>query len=146
MSPYACVGDAGMGDYPLTARDRYEGSVPGADDNRFDPEVPVGGSVPGADDAPTDREDRCEGSVTGADEVPFECDDPCDGGGPGAGEVPVDPEVPMDGGGPGADDAPFEPVLPFAAELYEPPVPISATVARATSGRSFLLMFHSFVW
>jgi hypothetical protein len=52
----------------------------------------------------------------------------------------------LEGSVPGADDDPFDSVLPFAAKLYEPPAPISATVARAASGRSFLLMFHSFVW
>ena len=44
------------------------------------------------------------------------------------------------------NDDPFDPVLPFAAKLFAPPAPISATAARAASGRSFLLMFHSFVW
>jgi hypothetical protein len=52
----------------------------------------------------------------------------------------------FEGSVPGADDNPFDPVLPFAAKLYEPPVPISATVARAASDRSFLLMFRSCVW
>ena len=64
----------------------------------------------------------------------------------GAGGDPFDREDPFGGSVPGADDDPFDPVLPFAAKLFEPPAPISATVARAASGRSFLLMFHSFVW
>jgi hypothetical protein len=89
---------------------------------------PFGGSVPGADDDPFDRADEpFEGSVPGADD-PFDADDP------------------FGGSVPGADDVPFDPLLPFAARLFEPPAPISATVARAASGRSFLLMFHSFVW
>jgi hypothetical protein len=45
-----------------------------------------------------------------------------------------------------ADDEPFDPVLPLAAKLFQPPAPISASVASAASGRSFLLIFHSFVW
>jgi hypothetical protein len=56
----------------------------------------------------------------------------------------LEPEDPLGGSAPGADD-PFAAVLSFAARLYEPPPPISATVARAASGRSFLLMSHSFV-
>jgi hypothetical protein len=77
---------------------------------------------------PLHREDPLGGSVPGADDDPFEREDP------------------FEGSVPGADDDPFDPVLPFAAKLYEPPAPISATVARAASGRSFLLMFHSCVW
>ena len=65
---------------------------------------------------------------------------------PGADDDPIVPEDPFAGSVPGADDDPFDPALPPAAKLYEPPAPISATVARAASGRSFLLMFHSFVW
>jgi hypothetical protein len=65
---------------------------------------------------------------------------------PGADDDPVDREDPSEGSVPGADDDPVDPVLPFAAKPYEPPAPISATVARAASGHSFLLMFHSFVW
>jgi len=45
-----------------------------------------------------------------------------------------------------ADDDPFDPALPFEARLYEPPAAISATVARAASGRCFLLIVDSFVW
>jgi hypothetical protein len=89
---------------------------------------PFGGSVPGADDDPIDREDPFGGSVPGAD------------------DDPIDREDPFGGSVPGADDVHFDPVLPFAAKLFETPAPISATVARAASGRSFLLMFHSFVW
>jgi hypothetical protein len=33
------------------------------------------------------------------------------------------------------------PVLPFSADPFEQPAPIRATVARAASGRSFLIMF-----
>jgi hypothetical protein len=88
-------------------------------------EDPLGGSVPGADD-PFDREDPLGGSVPGADDDPFDREDP------------------LGGSVPGADDDPFDSVLPFAAKLYEPPAPISATVTRAASGRSFLLMFRSF--
>jgi hypothetical protein len=58
---------------------------------------------------------------------------------------PFDREDPFEASVPGADDDPFDPVLPFAAKLFETPAPISATVARAASGRSFLVMFHSFV-
>jgi hypothetical protein len=39
-----------------------------------------------------------------------------------------------------------EPVLPFSAEPFEQPAPISATVARAASGHSFLLMLSLRVW
>jgi hypothetical protein len=91
-------------------------------------DYPFGGSVPGADDDPVDRDDPFGGSVPGADNDPFAC------------------EGPFGGSVPGANDDPFDPVSPFAAKPYEPPAPISATVARAASGRSFLLMFHSFVW
>jgi len=38
------------------------------------------------------------------------------------------------------------PVLPFSAESFEQPAPISATVARASSGHSFLLMLSLRVW
>jgi hypothetical protein len=44
------------------------------------------------------------------------------------------------------DSEGFDPALPFAARLYEPPAPITATAARAANGFSFLLMVHSFVW
>jgi hypothetical protein len=106
----------------ITRRGRRRGRRPA---HREDP---IGGSVPGADDDPFDRDDPFEGSVPGADDDPFDRDDS------------------FEGSVPGADDDPFDSVLPFAAKLYEPPAPISATVARAASGRSFLLMFHSFVW
>jgi hypothetical protein len=82
----------------------------------------------GEDGDPIDREDPFGGSVPGADDDPFDREDP------------------FEGSVPGADDDPFDSVLPFAAKLYEPPAPISATVTRAASGRSFLLMFHSFAW
>jgi hypothetical protein len=59
---------------------------------------------------------------------------------------PFDRADPFEGSVPGADDVAFDPVLPFAAKPFETPAPISATVARAASDRSFLLMFHSFVW
>jgi hypothetical protein len=94
----------------------FEGSVPGADDDRFDLEDRFGGSVPGTDDDRFDPEDPFGGSVPGAD------DNTCD-----------------------RDDR-FGWVLPSAAKLYDAPAPISATVARAASGRSFLVMVRSFVW
>jgi hypothetical protein len=119
---------------PLHREDPFGGSVPGADDP-FDREDPLGGSVPGADD-PFDREDL-GGSVPGADD-PFDRED-LGGSVPGA-DDPFDGEDPLEGSVPGADDVPFDPVLPFAAKLFETPAPISATVARAASGRSFLLI------
>ena len=73
-------------------------------------------------------------------------EDPFGGSVPGADEDPFDREDPFEGSVPGADEDPFRPVLPSAAKLYEPPPPISATVARAARGRSFLFIFHSFVW
>jgi hypothetical protein len=100
----------------------------------------------GAGGDPFDREDPFEGSVPGADDDPFDREDPFEGSVPGADDDPFDREDPFEGSVPGADDVPFDPVLPFAAKLFETPAPISATVARAASGRSFLLMFHSFVW
>jgi hypothetical protein len=106
----------------------FDGSVPGADDDRFDREDPFGGSVPGADGDPFDREDPFGGSVPGADDDPF------------------DREEPFGGSVPGDGDDRFDPVWPLAAKLFEPPAPISATAARAASGRSFLVIFHSFVW
>jgi hypothetical protein len=95
---------------------------------------------------PLHREDPFEGSVPGADDDPFNREDPFGRSVPGEDGDPFDREDPFEGSVPGADDDPFDPVLPFAARLFEPPAPISATVARAASGRSFLLMFHSFVW
>jgi hypothetical protein len=95
---------------------------------------------------PLHREDPCEGGVPGADDDPVDRGVACEGGVPGADDDPVDRGVACEGGVPGADDDPVDPVLPFAANVYEPPAPISATVARAASGRSFLLMFHSCVW
>jgi hypothetical protein len=47
---------------------------------------------------------------------------------------------------PSADDDPFDAVSPLAARLYEPPAPITATVARAASDRCFLLMFAPCMW
>jgi hypothetical protein len=76
---------------------------------------------------------------------PLYREDPFEGSVPGADDDPFDPDDPFGGSVPGADDDPFDPVLPFAARLYEPPAPISPTVARAASDRSFLLMFHSCV-
>jgi len=73
---------------------------------------------------------------------PLHREDPSAGPSPGADDDPFDREDSFEGSVPGADDDPFDPVLPFAAKLYEPPAPISATVARAASDRSFLLMFH----
>jgi hypothetical protein len=104
----------------------------------------IGGSVPGADDDPVEREDPFEGSVPGDDD-PFDRDDPIGGSVPGH-DDPFDREDPFELSVPGADDLPFDPVLPFAAKLFQPPAPINATVARAASGFSFLLMLHSFVW
>ena len=95
---------------------------------------------------PLHREDRLQGSVLGAEDEPSDRDDPFEGSVPGADDDPADRDDPFGGSVPGADDDPFDPVLPFAARLYEPPAPISATVARMASGRSFLLIFHSFVW
>jgi hypothetical protein len=118
---------------PLHREDPFEGSVPGADDDPSDRDDPFEGSAPGADDDPLDRDDPFEGSVPGADDDPF------------GGTVPGADDDPFGGTVPGADDDPFDLVLPLAATLYEPPAPISATVTRAASGRSFLLMFHSFV-
>jgi hypothetical protein len=101
----------------------------------------------GAGSDPFDRGDACGGSVPGADGDPFDRGDPFEGSVPGADGDPFDREGPCGGSVPGADDDhPFDPVLRFAAKLVETPAPISATVARAASGRSFLLMFHSFVW
>jgi hypothetical protein len=128
---------------PLHREDPFGGSVPGADDDPFDREDPFEGSVPGADDDPFEREDPFEGSVPGADD---DREDPFGGSVPGADDDPFEREDPFEGSVPGADDDPFDLVWPFAAKLYEPPALISATVARAASGRSFLLMFHSFVW
>jgi hypothetical protein len=108
-------------------------------------EDPIGGSVPGADNDPVNPEDSIGGSVPGADNDRVDPEDPIDGSVPGASD-PLEPEDPLGGSAPGADDDdPFAAVLSFAARLYEPPPPISATVARAASGRSFLLMSHSFV-
>jgi hypothetical protein len=84
--------------------------------------------VPGVEDDAVDREDGFGGSVPGLD------------------DVPIDREDGFGGSVPGADDDAFEPVSPFAAKLFAPPAPISATAARAASSRSFLLMVHSFVW
>jgi hypothetical protein len=93
---------------------------------------PIGGSVPGADDDDrVDREDPIGGSVPGADDEPVEDDE----------DDPVEREDAFED-----SDDPLAPALPFAARLYEPPAPISATVARAASGRCFLFMSHSFVW
>jgi hypothetical protein len=107
----------------------------------------LGSCVGDADERGTlHREDAFGGSVPGADDDPFDREDPFGGSVPGADDDPFDREDPFGGSVPGADDDPFDPVLPFAAKLFETPAPISATVARAASGRSFLLMFHSFVW
>jgi hypothetical protein len=122
----------------LHREDALGGSVPGADDDPCDREDRLGGSVPGADDDPCDREDRLGGSVPGADDDPCDREDRLGGSVPGADADPCDREDAL--------DDPLDSVLPFAAKLYEPPAPISATVTRAASGRSFLLMFHSFVW
>ena len=130
--PTISVDDAATGVDAVQREHSFGGSLPGADDP-FDREDPFDGSVPGADD-PFDREEPLGGSVPGADDDPIDREDPFDG------------EDPFEGGVPGADDDPFDSVLPFAAKLYEPPAPISATVTRAASGRSFLLMFHSCVW
>ena len=99
----------------------------------------IGGNVPGAaaddtvqdDDDPVDR-DGVGGSVPGAAEGDTVGDDD-------EREDALKASVPK-------DDDRFDPALLFAAALYEPPAPISATAARAASGFSFLLMFHSFVW
>ena len=65
---------------------------------------------------------------------------------PGVEDDAVDREDGFGGSVPGLDDDAFEPVSPFAAKLFAPPAPISATAARAASSRGFLLMVHSFVW
>jgi hypothetical protein len=86
---------------------------------------------------------------------PFTGEDPFDGSDPGEDDDPSDREDPFDGSDPGEDDDPFEgsepaedgdAMLPFAAKPFEQPASISATVARAASDRSFLLMFLSCVW
>jgi hypothetical protein len=107
--------------------DALGGSVPGADDDRFDREDALGGSAPGAADDRFDREDALGGSAPGAPDDRFDREDP------------------FGGSVLGADDDRCDSVLSFAAKLYEPPAPIRATVTRAASGRRFLLMFHSFV-
>jgi hypothetical protein len=125
------LGDAGAGDDPFTARTPSAAASPAPTTTPPTARTPSAAASP----APTfDREDPFEGSVPGADEDPFEREDPFEGSVPGADDDPFEREDP------------FDPVLPFAAKLYEPPAPISATVARAASGRSFLLMFHSCVW
>jgi hypothetical protein len=120
--------------------DPIGGSVPGAgDDDRVDREDPIGGSVPGADDEPLEDDE----------DDPVEPDDPIGGSVPGDddGDTVDDDEDPVEREDAFEDsDDPFAPALPFAARLYEPPAPISATVARAASGRCFLFMSHSFVW
>jgi hypothetical protein len=107
------------------------GSVPGADDDDlFGREDAFGGSVPGADDNDLfGREDAFGGSVPGADDNDL-----------------FDGEDAFESSVPSADDDPFDAGSPLAARLYEPPAPITATVARAASGRSSLLMFAPCVW
>jgi hypothetical protein len=84
--------------------------------------------VPGADDDRLDRDDL-GGSVPGED-----------------GDL-LDREDGFSGGSvPGADDDFFDAMLPFAPNAFEQPAVTSATVARAASDRSFLLMFLSCVW
>ena len=94
--------------------------------------------MPGADDA-FGREDRF------GREGRFECEDPFGGSVPGADDDRLDRDGVFGGSVPGADDDRFDSVLPSAARLSEAPVPISATMARAASGRSFLIMFGSCV-
>ena len=101
---------------------------------------PIGGSVPGAadvgtDSVVTDREDRTAGKRPGANDSPDS-----------TGRADLAGEAFPGAVGPTGRGTEILPVLPFAAKPYEPPAPISATVARPSSGRIFLIMLRSFVW